>query len=356
MTHHLSSATAAAVFAGIDTHADFHHVAVVDADGHKLGDQAFPTTVDGYAQAASFLTSWGHPARTGIEGTASYGAAISHLLAAADHTVIEVNRPDRRARRAAGKSDPADAYAAADAVRTSRASTLPKLSSGTIEALRLTTITRRSAVKARTQTINQIRSIIRSAPAALADSLRGLPLTELITRLTRWRADTTNHATLPATKTALTRLARRWTYLTEEISAADHTITELTSQIAPELLAIDYVGPHTAAQLLITAGSNPDRLHHEASFARLTGVAPIPASSGRTRRHRLHRGGDRQANHALWRIAFNRCQHHPPTQAYLERRRQQQLSDKEILRCLKRYLIRELLPAIRLAIQRQHTH
>lgn len=342
-----------AVFAGIDTHADTHHVALVDHDGRPLADQSFSTDPAGLDQLEEFLTSHGQPAQIGIEGTNSYGKPLSHLLHADGHTIIEVNRPDRTERRQNGKSDPADAYAAAHAVRTGRATTPPKLTTGAIEGLRLNRILRASAMKSRTQTINEIRAILRTGPAELAH-LNGLTLHAMIKTLARLRHSPTGDDTLNYTKAALATLAHRWLYLTTEITAADKTITRIVNQIAPELIAVDCVGPQSAAQLLITAGSNPDRLTTEAQFARLTGVAPIPASSGKTRRHRLHRGGDRQANNALWRIAFNRRQHDPATRAYCERRNKE-LTDREILRCLKRYIARELFPILTMVINREHT-
>lgn len=341
-------------FAGIDTHADFHHVAVIDADGHPITDQAFPTTTDGYLHLERFLAQHPGLAGIGIEGSSSYGAAITHLLHAAGHRIVEVNRPDREQRRRDGKSDPADAVNAAQAVRTKRATTPPKLTTGHLEDIRLTMIVRSSAVKAKTQCINEIWAIIRTAPAALADQLKGLTLHKLIAVCTRFRPDQTQDPTLAAGKATLQILARRWTYLHTEANTAEHHLDTLLNTIAPELLALDSVGTITAAQFLITAGNNPDRLHSEAAFARLIGVAPIPASSGKTQRHRLHRGGDRQANHAAWRVIFNRTRRHPATQAYIQRRRAEQLTDREILRCLKRYLVREIFPILTTIINREH--
>lgn len=341
------------MFAGIDTHADTHHVALLDHDGRPLADRSFNTDPAGLDQLDQFLTSHGHPTRIGIEGTNSYGKPLSHLLHADGHTIIEVNRPNRTERRQHGKSDPADAYAAAHAVRTNRATTPPKLTTGAIEGLRLNRNLRASAIKARTHTTNEIRAALRTGPTELAH-LNNLTLHTMMKTLSRLRRSPTGEDTVNYTKAALATLAQRWLYLTADITAADNTITRIINQIAPELIAIDCVGPHTAAQLLITAGSNPDRLTTEAQFARLTGVAPIPASSGKTRRHRLHRGGDRQANNALWRIAFNRRQHHPATRAYYERRKTE-LTDREILRCLKRYIARELFPTLAMIINREHT-
>ncbi|HEY5821857.1 MAG TPA: IS110 family transposase [Propionibacteriaceae bacterium] len=349
----MTDPTPTRVFAGIDTHADTHHVALIDHDGRPLADQQFTTDPAGLDHLAQFLTRHGQPLRIGIEGTNSYGKPLTHLLHADGHTLVEVNRPDRHQRRQHGKSDPTDAYAAAHAVRTNRATTPPKLTTGAIEGLRLTKMTRASAVHSRTQTINEIRATLRTGPTELAHYNK-LTLRAMITTLAKLRHNPTGDATMNHTKAALTTLARRWQHLTDEITTADKTITTIVNDIAPELIAVDCVGPHTAAQLLITAGSNPDRLTTEAQFARLTGVAPIPASSGKTRRHRLHRGGDRQANNALWRIAFNRRQHHPATRAYYQRR-QQHLTDREILRCLKRYIARELFPILTMIINREHT-
>ena len=355
MTQTASATSRSEVFVGIDTHADTHHAAIIDTDGRRLADAGFATSSDGYRRLEEFIISHGRPLRVGIEGTASYGAAISHRLAAAGHRIVEVNRPDRRTRRQHGKSDPVDAYTAADAVRTGRATTPPKLSHGPIEELRLVKLVRDSAVQNQTATMNRIRAVLRTAPADLADQFSGLTTTRLVQTLARLRPDTTTDPTAAATKKALQVLARRWQHDHADIAVADKDLDTITSQIAPELRALDSVGPQTAAQLLITAGSNPDRLHHETAFARLTGVAPIPASSGKTHRHRLHRGGDRQANHALWRIAFNRTRRHPPTQAYITRRREEHLTDKDIRRCLKRYLVREVLPPLKLAITRLQT-
>ena len=343
------------VFAGIDTHADTHHLALIDAYGHPISDQAFPTTTDGYLDLEALLAEHPGLAGIGIEGTSSYGSAITHLLHAAGHRIVEVNRPDRDQRRRHGKSDPTDAINAAHAIRTGRATTPPKLNTGNVETLRLLMLTRNSANKSRTQAINEIRAIIRTGPAALADHLKGRTLHDLITTCTRYRPDQTPDPTQAATKAALQTLARRWTYLNTEANNAEQQLNTLLTAIAPELLALSCVGPISAAQFLITAGSNPDRLHSEAAFAHLIGVAPIPASSGKTRRHRLHRGGDRQANHAAWRVVFNRTQHHAPTQAYIKRRRTEQLTDRDIRRCLKRYLVREIFPILTTIINRENT-
>lgn len=331
-----------AVLAGIDTHTDFHQAAVIDTVGRHLATQAFPTTPDGYQHLLDWLVSHGEVIAVGMEGTGAYGAELARRLRKHKVTVIEVDRPDRRARRASGKSDPVDAYAAATAVLSGRASGTPKTRDGIVEAIRALRVVRKSAVKSRTQTINQIRNLIVTAPGEVRERLRSLPTSDLITTLARSRPGTDLSSPSCAVKTALRRLARRYQHLTEEITDADRELRPLVAQAAPTLLDLPGVGTETAAQLLITAGDNPDRLASEAAFAHLCAAAPIPASSGRTDRHRLNRGGDRAANNALHMIALTRMRHDPRTRDYVARRTTQGLSKKDILRCLKRFIAREI--------------
>lgn len=253
-----------------------------------------------------------------------------------------MDRPDRRARRANGKSDPLDAYAAATAVLSGRASATPKNRDGIVEAIRTLRVVRRSAVKARTQTLNQIRTLIVTAPDQVRERLRTLHTAELIRHLARSRPGPNPSDPACAARTALRRLARRYQHLTEEITEADTELEPLVAQAAPTLVALPGVGTETAAQLLITAGDKPDRLKSEASFAHLCAAAPVPASSGRTHRHRLNRGGDRRANHALHIIALVRMRYDTRTKKYVTRRTAEGMSKKDILRCLKRFIAREV--------------
>jgi transposase len=253
----------------------------------------------------------------------------------------------------AGKSDPLDAYAAARAVLNGSAAGAPRSRAGAAEAIRVLRVTRRGAVKARTQTINQLRALIVTAPEALRERLAGLSPAALTRACARLSSGTTGGelAGLPdpapaAVRTALRRLARRYRQLSDEIAELDAEITPLIRAAAPRLLALQGAGPQVAGQLLATAGDNPDRLRSEASFAHLCGVAPIPASSGRTRRHRLSRSGDRAANNALYTIVLTRLRHDPRTRAYLARRTAEGLSKKEIIRCLKRHIVREVYRAL----------
>jgi transposase len=297
----------------------------------------------------------------GVEGTGSYGAGLARHLRATGLTVIEVDRPDRKARRAKGKSDPIDAYAAAAAVASGRATGVPKTRDGAVEAIRALRVARSSAVKARTQTINQIKALLITAPEQIRTATQDLDRAALIGHLARLHPGTdptdpgTADAADAAVKTALRILAGRHRHLSGEIHELDQQIKALVTHRAPELLAVYGAGPETASQLLVTAGDNPERLRSPASFAALCGVAPIPASSGNTRRHRLSRGGDRQANRALHRIALTRMSHDPRTRAYVARRTTEGLSKMEIMRCLKRYIANEIHRAL-IASQPAQTH
>jgi transposase len=349
------------VTAGIDTHGQTHHAAVIDALGRPVADRQFAATLSGYRQLLAWLLGFGEVAAVGIEGSGCYGVALAaHLRGHGGLRLVEVDRPNRQVRRRQGKSDPLDAYAAARAVQAGTATGVPKTHDGQVEAIRTLRVARLSAVKARTQAMNQLRAVLITCPAELREQLRGLSARALVTACAALRPGLTGAelatssqpvAVLAASKATLRRLARRHQQLTAEIADTDADLTPLVQARAPRLLALPGVGTEVAAQLLTTAGDNPDRLHSDAAFARLCGVAPLPASSGRTDRHRLNRGGDRAANNALWRVVLVRMATDQRTRAYLARRTTQGLSKKEIMRCLKRYVARETLTAIRLDSQ-----
>ncbi|MFF7564847.1 IS110 family transposase [Streptomyces pseudovenezuelae] len=331
-----------AVIGGIDTHTDVHQAAVIDSVGRHLDTQSFATNSAGYEQLLAWLHSQGEVIGVGMEGTGAYGAELARFLTTNGITVVEVDRPDRRARRALGKSDPIDAYAAATAVLSGRASGTPKSRDGIVEAIRALRVVRKSAVKARTQTINQIRALMVTAPSALRDKLRGLPTGLLIDTLARTRPAGDLADPSRAAKTALRRLARRYQTLQQEIKEADADLAPLVTRAAPSLVTLPGVGTETAGQLPITAGDNPDRLRSEASFAHLCAAAPVPASSGRTNRHRINRGGDRHANSALYTIVLVRMRYDQRTRDYVARRTAEGMSTKDIMRCLKRFVVREI--------------
>ncbi|WP_455711437.1 IS110 family RNA-guided transposase [Streptomyces hirsutus] len=331
---------------GVDTHGLTHHAAVVDPVGRHLADREFPATIRGYRDLLDWMRTHGTLAAVGVEGTGAYGAELARVLTAVGVTVVDVDRPDRKTRRMKGKSDPIDAYAAAMAVLSGRATGIPKSRDGVVEAVRVLRIARRSAVKARTQAMNQIRGLLVSAPAMLREQVAGLARAALIRTLARLRPGEDLSRPLAATRASLRRLARRHQALDEEIAELDAEIGPLVKQAAPALLELFGVGPETAGQLLATAGDNPERMRSEGAFAHLAGVAPIPASSGRTHRHRLNRGGDRAANNALHTIVLTRMRFDERTRAYVERRTKEGLNKKDIMRCLKRFVAREVYRAL----------
>ena len=333
------------IIGGVDTHKDLHLAAAITETGHLLGTAAFPTTPQGYRHLLAWLQGFGRLRRVGIEGTGSYGAGLTRFLQAEDVEVVEVNRPNRQWRRRHGKSDPADAEAAARTALAGQGAGIPKSQDGTVEAIRVLRLARRSAVKARTQAGNQVLAILNTAPEELRRLGRGRRLADLVTTAQRFRC---KRATTPLTaaKVALRALAQRWSVLDAEIHQLDSQLESLVTTAAPSLLELPGVGIDTAGALLVAAGDNPDRLASEASFAALCGVTPVDASSGRQKRHRLNRGGNREANRALWVVAMVRMARDPRTREYVTRRTTQGLTKKEIIRCLKRYIAREIYRAL----------
>jgi len=338
------------VIGGVDTHRRTHHVACLDAGtGKLLGDREFPATAAGYRQLLRWLCRFGAVGKVGVEGTGSYGAGLLRYLNSEHVEVIEVVRPNRQGRRLRGKSDPIDAINAARAVLAETATTQPKQRDGLGEAIRLIRTTRRSAVKARRAAIAQIHGLLAGAPEQLRGQLAGFDRAALVDRCAGLRPARTGSMADPThvAKVMLRRLAKRVHDLDRELAEADEELNSLLQLAVPTLLQVNGVGLSAAGQLLTTAGENIHRLSNEASLARLCGVAPIPASSGNTTRHRLHRGGDRDANSALYLIVINRLRWHEPTRAYVKRRAAEGKTKKEIIRCLKRAVVREIYTALR---------
>jgi transposase len=280
-----------------------------------------------------------------VEGTGSYGAGLARFLAAAGQHVVEVNRPDRQARRRRGKSDAVDADAAARAVQAGEATGVPKAQDGVVEMLRALRVARATAVKARTQAVNALKGLLVTAPDELREQLEGLPTARLVRAAAALEP---GQLTTPsaAVTLALRGLARRYQHLNAEAALLAEQLDRLTAKHAPALRGLLGVGADSAAALLVAAGDNPRRLHSEAAFAALCGTSPVEASSGKTRRHRLNRGGDRQANAALHRVVVVRLRYHQPTRDYATRRTAQGKTSKETIRCLKRYVAREVFAAL----------
>ena len=334
------------VTVGVDTHKDTHVAAARDQLGRRLGTTQVPASSAGYAQLLAWAHALGEVAAWGVEGTGSYGAGLARFLAGHGQRVVEVNRPDRQARRRRGKSDAVDADAAARAVQAGEATGVPKAQDGVVEMLRALRAARQTAVKARTQAINALKGLLVTAPAELREQLGGLPTGRLVGAAAELEVGTLTTPTA-AVRLALRGLGQRYQHLDAEIALLTEQLDALTAGHAPKLRDLHGVGPDCAAALLIAAGDNPRRLHSEAAFAALCGTSPVEASSGKTRRHRLNRGGDRQANAALHRVVVVRLRWHQPTRDYATRRTTQGKTSKEILRCLKRYVAREVFAVLR---------
>jgi transposase len=337
-----------AVTGGVGTHADVHVAAALDPIGGLLGVREFPATAAGYAGLLGWLGGFGTVALVGIEGTGSYGAGLARHVTTAGIRVVEVDRSDRQDRRRQGKSDLLDAVSAARAAQSGRARGAPKGRDGAVEAIRALMVAKRSARSERVQTINQARALVLTGPDDLRTRFARHTAAGLVSGLASLRprpGDVVGYAT----RIALRELGRRAEFLDGQLERLDELIAPLVAARAPGLLALHGVGPDTAALLLVAAGDHPERLRSEAAWAHLCAAAPIPASSGKVTRHRLNPGGDRQANHALWRIVLTRMSAHPPTLIYVERRTREGLSKKEIIRCLKRYVAREVYRHLRAA-------
>ncbi len=278
------------VTVGIDTHKHLHVAVALDELGARLGELTISADSAGYATLANWAERLGRPGVFGIEGTGSYGVGLASFLRRRGHTIVEVNRGDRRGRRANGKSDTLDAEAAARSVLAGQARAIPKSADGVCEMIRQVKIGRDTAVKARTQALITLKCIVVNAPAELREQLSQLTDKKLIDRCAALRPGTIDSTTASA-KHTLRALARRWLTLAEEISGHDGVLEQLTAAAAPSLRDGFGIGADTAAEMLIVFGDNPERIRSEAAFAKLCGVAPVPASSGKTSRHRLSRGG-----------------------------------------------------------------
>ena len=345
------------VTGGVDTHKEFHVAAAKDALGRLLATATFPTTTAGNAALLAWLRGFGTIVAVGIEGTGCFGGGLTRHLTAAGITVIEVNRPNRAKRRRNGKSDTLDAIHAAAAVQSGEACTVPKTGTGIAEAVRILRVARASAVKSRTVALNQLDTLLITAPTRLREQLTPHSKTDRITACSRLRPDTDLTDPTTATKTALRRLARRVLALTTEINEVDTELADLLSTALPTTMSLFGVGPDTAGQLLSTAGDNPDRITTESDFAHLCGVAPIEASSGyHSGCWRLNRGGDRQANAALYRIVIVRMRHCRKTRAYVEKRTTEGKTKRAIIRCLKRYVAREIYRTLTTDLATTPTH
>ena len=342
---------ARSITGGVDTHLDVHVAAALDERGTFLGVESFATTESGYKKLLGWLSDFGRVELVGVEGTGSYGAGLTRHLQAESVRVVEVDRPNRQRRRLKGKSDPQDAISAARAALSGEACGEAKTRDGNVESMRVLHVARFSARKGRTQALNQMRNLVSTAPEPIRAELRGLSVFNLLERASTYRPGTKRDI-VSLTKLSLRMLARR-----ANTRRGDHRARRHLEALGQRDRARTRGHPRhrnrRASALLVAAGDNPGRLRNEAAFAHLCGVSPLDASSGKNQRHRLNRSGDRQANSALWHIVLTRIVYDPRTTEYIERRKKDGLTKKEAMRCLKRYVAREvfsLLPHDKLGL------
>lgn len=329
------------IIVGVDTHKHVHVAVAIDRLGARLATCSAPADRAGYAELMTWARTLGTVEAFGIEGTGSYGVGLASFVRRHAVRVVEVSHCDRRKRRNNGKSDTIDAETAARSVLAGIATAVPKTADGTSEMVRQIKIARDTAVKARSTAIIALKTLIVNAPGELREALEPLTARKLIDRCAAFVPGDIIDPTA-STKHALRSLASRWLALSTEIDAHDEVLDTLTMAAAPTLREAFGIGADSVAEMMIVAGDNPARIRSEAAFAKLCGACPIPASSGITNRHRLFRGGHRQANAALYRIVTVRMRWHQPTMDYVTRRTAQGLTKRDIIRCLKRFVAREI--------------
>jgi hypothetical protein len=340
-----------------DTHKNTHAAVAIDAQGARLGNTTIPATRKGYHDLDVWASRFGHVKACGIEGTGSFGAGLSRELLAKGHDVRDVMRPNRQLRHLHGKSDSLDAESAARSVMNGQATAQAKAQTGSSEMIRHLQVARDSAVTrlkqrcgrridARSRAMITLKTLIVNAPADLRETLDGVRgrLT-LIRHVAAMRPGEITSPTASA-KAAMRAIARRWLALHEEIEAHDRELDRLVRERAPELMQAHGISTMTVAEMLILVGDNPDRIQSEAALAKLCGVCPIPASSGKTNRMRLNRGGNRHANAALYRVAIVRMRDDERPKTYAARRTADGKTRREIVRCIKRYIVREIYRAL----------
>ncbi|OAM77452.1 IS110 family transposase [Devosia elaeis] len=330
------------IIVGVDTHKANHIAVAINAYGARLDTITIPATRKGYSNLQAWASSLGHIKAFGIEGTGLYGAGLSRELLANGHTVLDVMRPNRQLRYLHGKSDSLDAESAARSVLSGQASALAKAQTGSSEMIRHLKIARDSAVKAKSQAMITLRTLIINAPSDLRDTLDQIkgPIT-LIRHIAALRPGNIMSPSASA-KAAMRAIARRWLMLHEEIVEHEQELDRMVTERAPELMKSFGISTMTVAEMLIMVGDNPERIRSEAALAKMCGVCPIPASSGKTNRMRLNRGGNRQANAAIYRVAIVRMRDDDRTKTYAARRTAEGKTRREIVRCIKRYIIREI--------------
>ena len=342
----IADASQPQVTVGVDTHKQFHVAHAVDALGRSLGSQRIPASSRGYHEFVGWAQSLGRMVVVGIEGPGHYGAGLARHLRAEGIAITEVSRPNRQHRARYGKSDDADAAGAAAAVLAGEALGESKTADGAAEMARVLRVARTSVVRARAKAYTALQSLLVTAPEALREQLAGLYKDRLLQACLQLDEPEIPVSPTDAITIAIRSLAARCRQLDAEAARLEHHIDTLTATATPQLRAVYGVGPDTAATLLAAIGDNPGRIRSDAAFAKLCGVSPLEASSGKTIRHRLNRGGNRDANRALHVILVVRLRRRQPTRDYMARRIAEGKSKNEVMRCLKRYIAREVFHAL----------
>ncbi len=334
------------VVIGVDTHKHTHMAVALSGNGGWLGSLKLDAKRSGYQELMRWAAAFGSNPLFAVEGTGCYGAGLCRALQTAGLEVVEVNRPDRSTRRRLGKDDTIDAESAARAFIAGTARVIPKAGDDLVEMIRMLKVVKDSATYNRTAALNQLHAIVVTAPAALRERLQRLTGKDLVECCFSLRSGEIS-TPLAAAKMALRTLARRIQQLDQELKDTTAQLDRLTMQLCPELRNTYGIGVDISATLVVAVGDNQERLKSEASFAALCGVNPLPASSGKVVRHRLNRSGNRQANCALHRIVICRLRRHQQTRDYVERRTAEGRTMKEIIRCLKRFVAREVFGILR---------
>jgi transposase len=337
------------VIGGVDAHAETHHAAALDDRGTLLATKVFAVSASGYRELLAWLQGFGEVDRIGVESTGSYAAGLTRHLISEGVRVLEVNQPHAHTRRRRGKTDAIDAELAARHALGLASVVMPKQTTGIVESIRQLRVARESAVKSRSVALLQLGDLILTAPSVLREQLDARKTLKGQAGLCRRLRPDVDQLSDPinAAKAALRSLARRIALLDEEIAELDAHLQPLVATAAPRTTALLGISTGHAGQLLLTAGQNIERLHSEGAFAALCGASPVPVASGKRGRYRLNPGGDRQANRALHMIAVCRLRYCPKTRAYAERRTTEGKTKKEIMRCLKRYIAREIYTTLR---------
>ncbi len=324
---------------GVDTHKHTHTAAVVTPTGGLVADVTIPTDAFGAKRVLAFARDHAPGRRVwAIEGSGSYGSGLTTFLLEQGERVVDNDPPARPARRNGAKSDELDALRAAREALSREHLAQPRRR-GDREAIRVLVCTREGAVLSRTRAITHLHGLVVNAPEGIRNQLRKLTTDELLERCARLRTGPSQSVEHRTTITALRSTARRALACEAEAGDLESALELIVERVAPELMAQPGVGVMSAARIL-NAWSHPGRIRTEAAFAQLAGVSPIPASSGQTVRHRLNRSGDRQLNRAMHTIVLSRLQHDPDTRVYADRRRAEGRTDREIKRCLKRFVAR----------------